>query len=90
MNRAQAINHIIRTAHSYEGDKDIVRDAVREYEEAVLNPLLKAIDQISAAIEDEGPNPHYHRQVFRRHVEEWPAFWERIDKLIEARENARL
>lgn len=52
---------------------------------AAARTILEAptADRLRQAVEDEGPNPRYHREVMERHREEWPALWAAIDEILE-------
>lgn len=40
------------------------------------------LEQLRAAIRDEGPAPELHRAVMARHRREWPVLWEALDDLL--------
>ena len=45
--------------------------------------LPEAIEQLRDAIDNEGPQPRYHRAVFLRHNQEWPTLWAAIYRVLE-------
>jgi hypothetical protein len=53
------------------------------YANAERDAYKKIIREIIEAIENEGPVPHYHHHVMRKHRSEWPTLWKAIDKAIE-------
>lgn len=59
------------------------------YRRTMLGTLLAssaqredAIDEVRQAVRVEGSHPDHHRQVMRRHRQEWPTLWAAIDALI--------
>lgn len=42
---------------------------------AELERLRSFVNSLSRALNNEGPNPLYHRQMISRHAHEWPALW---------------
>ena len=47
-----------------------------------MDGLLRAARAVVQAINDEGVNPPYHRDVMRRHCQEWPMLWRALNDLI--------
>lgn len=43
---------------------------------------MTGLEQLRRAIQDEGPQPEFHRAVMRRHRAEWPTLWRAIDTLL--------
>ena len=43
-----------------------------------------AIEAIRRAIQDEGPQPAFHRATMARHRKEWPTLWAAIDAALSA------
>ena len=56
---------------------------IDQYDEAV-QCMLDALEGILEAIDNKGPSPKYHDIVMKRHREEWPRLWERIDEVRNA------
>lgn len=44
--------------------------------------LLRRLDKIRDAIENEGVLPGYHRRVMARHKSEWPTLWRAIEEAL--------
>jgi hypothetical protein len=42
---------------------------------AELERLRSFVSSLSRVLNNEGPNPVYHRQMMNRHAHEWPALW---------------
>lgn len=42
---------------------------------AELERLRMFVGSLSNALNNEGPNPIYHRQMANRHSHEWPVLW---------------
>lgn len=51
--------------------------------------IEKGLTDLLAAIQDSGSHPVAHREIVRRHREEWPTLWRAIDDLLNARTMAR-
>lgn len=49
-----------------------------------IERLREAIIKIEKAITDEGKMPSYHRQVVKRHRQEWKTLHNAIDEAIKA------
>jgi hypothetical protein len=47
-----------------------------------LANLLAAVGEIRRSVEDEGPEPAYHRAIVKRHRKEWPTLWRALDRLL--------
>lgn len=43
---------------------------------------IKLINELYETINTPGPVPMYHHHVLRKHRAEWPALWEKIDKIL--------
>lgn len=39
-------------------------------------------EDIAQAILNEGNHPKYHRTILRKHKQDWPYLWMRIDKMV--------
>lgn len=50
----------------------------------VSDELRAALEQLKAAIREQGPAPAYHRAVMARQRAEWPTFWNAIDQVFRA------
>jgi len=46
-----------------------------------LDRLKSFVARLSRVLNDEGPNPLYHRQMINRHSHEWPALWRVLGRL---------
>lgn len=44
--------------------------------------LREAVKAVQEAIRDEGPGADYHREMMRKHRQEWPTLWRALDRLI--------
>lgn len=49
-----------------------------------LDPLLRAIEKLADAVQNEGSHPAYHRQVMVKHRNEWPTLWRAIQEVLDA------
>lgn len=47
-----------------------------------IHTMHALIDGLRDAIENEGPNPKYHRSVYRKHRKKWPTLWRSIDSIL--------
>lgn len=54
-----------------------------------LTLTMRAVAAIVAAIQNEGPEPAFHREAIRRHRREWPSLWRALDKLLRAEAETR-
>jgi hypothetical protein len=46
-----------------------------------MSEIQEALEELRAAIENEGPHPLWHQQTMQRHRQEWPILWRAIDRL---------
>jgi hypothetical protein len=49
----------------------------------ISSPVTVAIERVRDAIENEGINPEYHREVMRTFQQEWPSLWRAIKHLLD-------
>lgn len=54
----------------------VLEDAWKE-----IASLRIAIDRVVEAIENEGPNPKWHRRILYTHRTQWPYLWKCLDML---------
>ena len=64
--------------------KIILQQAEEEIERlrTQLNRRNMQIEAIRKAIQNEGPQPRYHRTLMRKHRREWKTLWKAIDNIL--------
>ncbi len=64
-----------------------LREAIARWDRNLMPITMEELIEVAKrwlavqeAITDEGPAPFYHRQIMKRHKEEWPTLWAALDQ----------
>lgn len=47
---------------------------------------MTPVEEILAALKNQGPSPTFHKYVMAKHRTEWPTLWKALDRLVKENE----